>query len=371
MADPKTQTKDSESPPEKRIRRALPNHHNHQQSPSVNLPDDVLENIFSFLPLKDAIVVGCNVSTKFKSSWRINRQFVFGKDFALRYTREDLITLVDRLFDSHRGTDIQNFNLHVDPIGIENLILKWLSICIQKNVEHLEFHFFRHGFILDSDFVSKLKKLSTLKLVRCEIQLPPLFSGLRFLQTLILWQMEMTEEKLECLVMNCKLLVNLDLFNCSRIRLMNIHARHHLHFKTLKIASCRDLFGIEIDAPTLKSLFYAGHMPRIRFGHGVTLDEAFLNFTPTRTYMLASEVEFLTNDLHHVRVLTTSALFIEALSARIRDGWLYREAQFCLLHLRELQLFMEGGSYCNPYDIVMFLKNCPSLESLFIDVSNY
>jgi len=56
------------------------------------------------------------------------------------------------------------------------------------------------------------------------------------------------------------------------------------------------------------------------------------------------------------------------MAVRIRDG-VFREAQYCFVNLRELQLFMDGAKFCNPYDITMFLKNCPSLVKLFIDVS--
>jgi len=56
------------------------------------------------------------------------------------------------------------------------------------------------------------------------------------------------------------------------------------------------------------------------------------------------------------------------MAVRIRDG-VFQEVQYCLMNLRELQLFMHGGKFCNPYDITMFLKNCPSLVTLFIDVS--
>jgi len=56
------------------------------------------------------------------------------------------------------------------------------------------------------------------------------------------------------------------------------------------------------------------------------------------------------------------------MSTRIRDG-VFRDAQYCFVNLRELQLFMYGGTFCNPYDITMFLKNCSSLVKLFIDVS--
>jgi hypothetical protein len=51
----------------------------------------------------------------------------------------------------------------------------------------------------------------------------------------------------------------------------------------------------------------------------------------------------------------------------MRDG-VFREAQYCFVNLRELQLFMDEASFCNPHDITMFLKSCPSMVKLFIDV---
>lgn len=56
------------------------------------------------------------------------------------------------------------------------------------------------------------------------------------------------------------------------------------------------------------------------------------------------------------------------MAARIHDG-VFREAHYCFMNLKELQVFMNGGMFCNPYDIFMFLKNCPSLMKLFIEVS--
>ncbi|XP_061363061.1 putative FBD-associated F-box protein At1g61330 [Gastrolobium bilobum] len=356
----------SESSRAKRTKRVSTNQNN-PQNPLVNLPEDIVENVFSFLPIKDAIEAG-TVSTRFKRSWLLNRKFLFGRDFALRFRREELIELIDRLFNSHKGPQIHSFQLHIDPFGIGVWIDKWLRICIAKGIEDLEFYFLQPGYNLDADFIDSLKSLRTLKLVYCEIQLSPVLKSLKFLNTLVLWHLELTEVKLETLIFHCKLLEILDLCQCSKIRQVNIFARNHKNFKMLKIASCPDLGGIEIDAPTLGSVFYCGFIPRIRFGQGVSLNEAFFNFMPTRTYMPASEVEILVTDLHNVRVLTASALFLEALAARVRDG-IFGEAKFRLWSLRELQLFMEGGIFCNPYDIVMFLKNCPCLEALFIDVS--
>lgn len=43
--------------------------------------------------------------------------------------------------------------------------------------------------------------------------------------------------------------------------------------------------------------------------------------------------------------------------------------EFYLWKLKELHLFVGGESHINPLDIALFLKKCPRVERLFIDVS--
>lgn len=59
---------------------------------------------------------------------------------------------------------------------------------------------------------------------------------------------------------------------------------------------------------------------------------------------------------------------IQALTTRFRHG-VYGEASYGFMNLKELQLIMEGALFCNPYDVVMLMKRCPMLETVFIDVS--
>ncbi|KAK7327968.1 hypothetical protein VNO77_22062 [Canavalia gladiata] len=339
--------------------------------PLANLPHDLLENVFSFLPIREAIEASM-VSTRFKKSWHLNRKFNFGKDFSLRFSREDLIAVVDGLFNSHRGEHIQTFQLQIDPLGAEEFLDKWLEICIQKGIEELDLYFFQSGYSLSADFVDNLKALRTLKLVHCDFQLPPVMNSMRFLSTLVLWQLNLTEDKLDTLIRYCKLLATLDLFRCSGIRHASICASSHRFFKLLKITCCSDLRGIMVEAPSLRSIFYYGHIPTIKFGSRVALHEAFFNFEPSgyRTYLQAPLLEQLTSDICNVTLLSTSALLPEGLTARHR-GSDFREADYCFLNLREFQLFMEGGLFCNPYDIIMFIKHCPKLEKLFIDLNDY
>jgi hypothetical protein len=110
---------------------------------SHNLPEDIVQIIFTLLPIKDAIVTASIVSPRYKSSWRHNRKFLFGRDFYLQYKLLGMASIVDHLFHCHEGNEIKTFQLHIDPIGIEALINRWLQICTQKDLEHLELHLYR------------------------------------------------------------------------------------------------------------------------------------------------------------------------------------------------------------------------------------
>jgi len=279
-----------------------------------NLPEDIIQNIFTFLPIKDAIRIASTVSPRYKISWHHNRQFLFCKDFHFRYTQRYQAATIDRLFNSHKGEKIKSFMLHIDPIGIEALVRKWLQICTQKDLEDLELHFYQPGFTVDFIVFNALPKLKTLKLVKCVIQCPDVPNGLRFLQTLCLCNLHMTKDMFDALIKHCKMLKAIDLINCSTIKKLNLIAGENKYFKKLKIVGCRDLKEIEIDSPTLHSIFYHGKFSIVRIIQGMQLYEAFFYFIPSQNYMKFDHLEALVKDLSHVSVLTTTPLLIEVYS---------------------------------------------------------
>ncbi|KAL5096592.1 hypothetical protein RYX36_000919, partial [Vicia faba] len=338
---------------------------NHSHS-HVNLPEDIIQNIFTFLPIKDAIATSSTVASKYKRSWRHNRRLVFDIELYFKYNDQNLAKIVDHVFNSHEGAEIETFQLRINPYGIEVLLKKWLQICTQKNLEELDLHLFQSNFTVEFSVFNALHKLKTLKLARCVIELPQIPNGLKFLKTLCLHNLHITEDVFDILIMHCKMLQVVDLVQCFTIEKLNLIAREHKYFKKLKIVRCQDLKEIQIDSPTLHSFFYSGNFLIVRIAQGMQLDEASLIFIPSKNYIQSSKLEALVNDISHVSILTITPLLIEGISARIRDG-VFREAQYCFVNLRELQLLMEGGMFCNPYDITMFLKNCPSLTKLFID----
>ncbi|RDX71261.1 putative FBD-associated F-box protein, partial [Mucuna pruriens] len=340
--------------------------------PLENLPLDILQNVLCFLPIKEA-TQKCLIASRFRKSCHFNRKFMFGRDFATHYNRDYIAELVDHLFNTHKGDEIQSFQLHIDPVGLENLLNKWLYICAGKRIQDLELYFLQPGYTLATDFVNQLKHLCTLKLVHCEFQLPVLnLQSMVNLRTLVLWHVQFNEDKLDALIRHCRTLGTIDLLYCTGLRRVEINARDRRHLKVFRIAGCTDLELLIVDSPTLRSVYYSGQITKIRFLQPTQLTEAFFNFEPAgnRKYLQASDVEKLVVDIPNVTVLTASALIPEALTAKFRHG-VFGEACYDFLNLKELQLMMDGALFCNPYDVVMLMKHCPLLEKLFIDMNDY
>lgn len=282
------------------------------QQPSLpflqNLYEDILENVFSFLPIKQAIRAS-TIAHKFKNSWRSCRKLIFEKEFCYKLAQKDLVDLLERVFDSNEATNIQAFTIFIDPEEIVSIIEKWLEICIAKQIQELELNFLS-PFPLESHFLD-IQTLRTLKLVNCVVKLPRVLSGLRLLKTLTLKKViDLTDENIEALLSHCKNLATLDLSECRKLRVMNV--RDHQSLTTLKIACCPNLFDIKINVPTLRFIFYCGKVISIHFLTSVTLKEAFINFHPPKRYLQSQiDIHHLIRDVDDVTVLTTSSVFIE------------------------------------------------------------
>ncbi|KAH1103217.1 hypothetical protein GYH30_037267 [Glycine max] len=335
------------------------------------LPLEILLHVFSFLPIKVA-AQNCTQGSKFRNCKQFNRKFIFGRELAMRRNRESVAKLVDHLFDTHKGDLIDSFQLHIDPVEIEELLDKWLRICVEKKIQDLELYFLRPGYTLTEDFLNQLKNLSSLKLVHCEFELPLKLQSLTNLRSLILWHVPLTNERLQTLIVRCRMLQTIDLLHCAELSRVEIYAAEHRYFKMLRIAGCNNLSMVEVVSPTLRCVHYCGHVPSTITFQAPQLSEALFNFVPAgnRRYLRASVLEKLVCDISNVTVLSASVLIPEALTAKIHHG-VFGEICYNFLNLRELHLIMNGGLFCNPYDIIMLMKRCPILEKLFIDIDDY
>jgi hypothetical protein len=319
MVAPKRQSQTLLQSPQKRTKRIRHHgdddhlsHVNGVSNSKPNLPDDILDRIFSFLPVKKAVQIGV-LSTRFRNSWVFNRNLFFERDFSGRRDEGEFFEIINRVFRSHVGSRIQSLRLSFDPTGVESTVEKWIKICTEKGVEELDLDFYigRDPFKLSSQQID-VESIQTLKLVYCEVDLPPKLNGLSFLRTLELRKVDITTKVIETFFRHCLLLENLDLWQCHKIRRLNVFARNLKRFKLLKVGHCSDITWIHVEAPSLRSIYYIGNVVSFEFAEVSKLDEVVLNFMPSRSFTQASiVVETMVSALSHVRVLTTTSTLLE------------------------------------------------------------
>ncbi|XP_057497483.1 putative FBD-associated F-box protein At1g61330 [Actinidia eriantha] len=336
---------------------------------TVNLHEDVLENIISFFPIKDATRCG-QLSTRFKNAWRLCRNLVFDLDFARGLTKGNQIKVINRVFNQHLGPKIDIFHLCFDPTGVEALVEYWLKRVTLKGVEELDLDFTRGDvpFKLPSHLFEG-ESIRSLKLTHCRLNLSTQLQGLSFLKTLVLRRVNIKSIQIATIFANCFLLEGIELLRCFGTLHLEIFARRLKKYKQLVVRDC-DITSIAIDAPTLSTLSFCGKACHFGFySPMLKLDEVVLNFTPTRSgFPRFCLVKSLMISISTVNILKVSSAFLEKLSPKLTNGT-FVEGHFFLRNLKEFHLISEGMSYINPYDIVSLLKNCLNVERVFLDVS--
>ncbi|XP_050214404.1 putative FBD-associated F-box protein At1g61330 [Mercurialis annua] len=108
-------------------------------------------------------------------------------------------------------------------------------------------------------------------------------------------------------------------------------------------------YFLTIDAPTLQ------------------LSDVLFYFRRSSDSTASMKVFYIVKNVSLVRVLTITSVFLEGLSSRIQSGE-WRGKYHLFQNLKELQVVMAESSSCNPIDIAVFVKSCPSLEKLLIEL---
>ncbi|KAJ4703373.1 FBD-associated F-box protein [Melia azedarach] len=355
----------SESQPaKKRIKRQHDQHH----LITANLPDDILEIIFSFLPIKEALRTGL-LSPRFRNCWIRSRKLHFDKDFARGRSQENFITIVDKIFNVHAAPTILSLRLYFNPTGVVSIVEEWIKKCVEKGVEELDLNFVEgpNPFVIYSSYLNT-NSLKILKLCHCKVFVPP---KLCYLNTLVLKKVHVRPVLMKTFLENCLLLESLDISKCHTMAHMKIYAENLNKFKELRVGDCGPYtVVIDIDAPTLRLFHYSGQPVFVKFMHKLMLNDVIVNFF-SFSYMRKENPVNL-NDLSNVTVFSATAAFLEILVSKKGNKEFHEKPPgIRLMQLKEFQLIMEGAHFCNVYDIASFLKSCPRLEKVFIDLNEF
>ncbi|KAL3627645.1 hypothetical protein CASFOL_029008 [Castilleja foliolosa] len=333
------------------------------------MSDDVVETIFSYLPIKKLFALAV-LSRRYRFSWRCCRDLSFDKSFAKNLSRDEFINIVNNFFQHRLDSSADRFCLYFDATNVTNLVVNWIQQGVSLGIKELELDFTpsQTKFILGHDLIN-VASIEIMKLVNCEINLPLDLNGLCNLRELTFENMRANPMVIQAILIHCLALKKLQFIHCSSNRDLNICARDSKRFQILVVKDCHGVESVNIDAPTLSSFHYHGKVCEFNFQSDLfQLNDVILDIVHPRGFNRIPRIKDVAISLAFVKTLTITSIFLEGLGPRF-DGNEYKEMDFFLWKLKEFHLVVATESYINPYDVAIFLKKCPYVERVFIDLA--
>ncbi|KAL6844323.1 hypothetical protein ACP4OV_025996 [Aristida adscensionis] len=276
------------------------------------LPEDVLPQIHSRVPLRDAARVAC-VSHSFLRSWRRFPNLTFHwKPLGLAMNMDasemakKLVDIIHHIIANHSGYGVKALKLEVRPCHnaiTANHLNIWLQAAVKSGIEKLVLDPPRG---LEFNFPCPLlcraaNSLQSLSLSSCAFH-PTLAIGcLRNLRSLCLTLVHITEEELGCFFSSAISLEQLQLSECPEITFLKIPSDLQ-QIRILEVFRCIRLQVIEIDATKITTFSFGGPPIKILINDSSQLKVVHMNgsyysgmfqYTLTELHSIASNLRTL------------------------------------------------------------------------------
>ncbi|XP_059669792.1 F-box protein At2g39490-like [Cornus florida] len=320
-----------------------------------SVPEDIINLIMSFLPLKEAVRTSV-VSPLWRGIWTpYNVNLDIDSDGRRSHRANEGVTrVIDTFLKSYN-------NLELCKLCLRFEMKEKLIILAAKGVDK-ELHLnFSEENQVTSDFNLKLE-------VTCQSpanDFPELAAGFASLKTLHLRSVTgLAEDIVPALFSDFKFLECLKLEKCIGLRCLEINAGGSL--KSLTVVDCPDLAEITLSASNLKSFSYQGVLPRIQLKNGVNLVDVMLDMRDGigHNEFDCEELLSLLAALKDVQVLTLSGWLLEWLCSA---GVIFSKLEFRFNMLKELCWTDSSIDAQKRASLAYFLDICPLLETLTIN----
>lgn len=311
---------------------AQPPHKRPQTRGDVVLPDDVIENVLSHLPVKEAHRVSV-LSKRFRHSWKLCRDFSFDRDFAGNMSRNEFRKVITKILDHHHpDSAADRFRLYFDAIDDAKLVSYWIQRAVNLGIREIELDFSpsTKKFMLSYDLVD-VEAVKTMKLVNCELQLPMTSNGLRHLREITIQEARARPIFVKAVFLNCMSLETFRLIKCKSVYDLKISAKELKGFKTLIVDNCFDSDSIILDAPSLRSLRYHGKICEFEFKSELPqLNDVVIEIANPRGFQVLHHRKDVVVSLASVRILTVSSTFLEVIiyTPSVSRGFFYNICRF-------------------------------------------
>ncbi|KAL5986851.1 hypothetical protein ACLOJK_015185 [Asimina triloba] len=360
-----------------------------------NLPDDVLHNILSLMPMKQAIRTSI-LSRRWRYLWRNRPIYALilnttAKEFVrstsqYSQSQQQFVGAMNHYVNLNRGRDVDNFQLFFYPGDTDISDYEtWIKFAIDGGfaggVKVLDLdgchHYLpfilirgkpvedRKPFKLPSNLFS-CGYLTHLRLSRCHLNLPSNFTGLESLQALYLDRVNLDDKMLQSLLSNCQLLENLSLIECNDLDSINISGSPNLNLKRLTVVHCYAC-SLEISAPNLQSLHFNADVYDYTFNNVALLEDAIISAIGTNAYDFEYNRTKVLSEISHVKILSVCTMVLLHI---VDEAEIEQEIELPITfpNLLELQIWMESADYLSALDAFFTHYLFPCLEKLFIEL---
>ncbi|KAM7471580.1 hypothetical protein LguiA_009763 [Lonicera macranthoides] len=250
--------------------------HKHTKEDRISgLPDEILVEVLSLLPFKEAVATGI-LSRRWRYLWTLITSYL-NFDIGIPYGGEEayydkntekFVAWVNNVLKVHQGTtEVDQFRVRFSMnASYSGELDSWINFAAEKRVRRLELNLsttfgFGHFDPYSFPSVDKLK--------HC----PPYFT---VLASLCLINVDVTEEVLDYVLANCPSLEQLCLEGSSTLANLKICGGASLKLKHLVLYRCEPLENLVISAPNLVSFTYTGPKKVVPFKNAPLLSELCL-----------------------------------------------------------------------------------------------
>ncbi|XP_048127825.1 F-box protein At2g39490-like isoform X2 [Rhodamnia argentea] len=297
-----------------------------------NLPEDILQRINSFLPLKEAVRTSL-LSTQWRSLWTptvVNHFHAGDGPTATVNAVEDSLEAIGAFLGSYDSPEMRKLCFRL-PEG-------HVTVVATKGVDK-ELH---------------------LNFLHSEKEEQKCYSPIR--RELVA---SVAEHFASSLLANCQLLHSLKIEKCGGLKRIAIEKNESL--KSLIIADCLDIENVTVSATGLRSFVYKGLLTQIHMKNGLNLVDVVLDLEGAFGHgdFDCEEVLSLLSSLKEVETLTTSGWLLEWLCSA---GVICGRLEFQLYKLKQLRWIDSLMDAAKRDSLACFLNICPILEKLFITI---
>lgn len=269
-------------------------HHFKMASPSSHkgteyhhIPEEIVESILSYLPLKEAACLSI-LSKRFVNSWKFSRNLSFTKEIASKFSKEEFVKFIHDFFLKFSDTNMYRFCLYLDPTSQMDLVQYWVQKAIRSGITELDLDFTQSEQTHMLSFVlSNIEKLRILKLNKCELDLiakPQVFC---LLQQIKLQNVSVPTYSSQVIFFVCLKLTTLEFINCNILYNLKIYAQNLKWFTVLVVKNCTGILTIRIRAPSLHTLHYHGKICEFKFESRLPfLSDVVFEITSPRSFQL-------------------------------------------------------------------------------------